>query len=501
MNITAGLSPSVYGYAQPKRLHQKTIDVSQQPDVRFGLANPAQLLTRFVGENGFSAARIAAPLIAASQVLNNHGTNLSYGARAAARNGTTPYDRRMDYYFRDLYMSVVTAFAFEAAFRSMDAWYAVPLTTQQLGLNRLANDYKDLIEQRLGQPLTPELAKKINYDRLPPELHGRLVGSFAKDTSHYLIPELLEADLEKMLDKSADPVEKVRAEVLLKQVYKRLNYPQYLEKYEKGLPAQTREEIAKLLRQAETEAKDALAQQAKQSAQNAKGLSGKLRSFASKAHLEKPEEILEKLISQETLTPEGQKLVQQGWESGLARMAMAQVRKSASWPKLVFNLMVNIVYFGIVGNWFDLHVLQPWQKKISEERGGVHELIGPAYAGLIPGGVAFGLLMSNKAAAKLGLAKAGLTRLTPAVRFLVAGTLGLVTYTASSYGLVMHRLQKLRKEKPVYKPSMPTGMNLEPNRQPVGAPLPFNGPTATPARVSNGFATSLPTGPLQSSAL
>ena len=89
--------------------------------------------------------------------------------------------------------------------------------------------------------------------------------------------------------------------------------------------------------------------------------------------------------------------------------------------------------------------------------------IAPAYAAIIPGALATVALNYVPMISKLG----------PATRFLVAGTAGMAAYVASSYALVMARLQNLRNNQPSQKPAAQTQPNKPASANPTsGGPFP-----------------------------
>ncbi len=408
---------------------------------------------------------ISGALNTASQVLINNGTNISYGVRAAARNGTTPTDRRLDYNFRDLYMSAFMTVAFELCFRTMDTLYTTPLLAKQLQLNMLAKLYEAKLKPQLGSKLTD-----INYNTLPPVLRDRLVGALVKDKSHYLVPALLEKDLQAQLQ-SSDPVLKAQAETLLEHIYRRMDYPTYLKRYKKHQfsPAEM-----DLINEKVNDIHVPVNQELENLTGEAKTLREKYRRFIAPPEVakEKVRELKNEVLAK--IPQHLEEAVRDGWRSRRTLYEMGKICRSAGWPKLTFNLLANILYFGVFANWFDLNVLQPWQKKVADERGGVQDLVAPAYQALIPGALVAGLLGWRKVAAKSYIG-----------RYAVPALAGLATYTAASVIFVKARLNWLRKNRPVYKPSMPVKPQAKGIQQPSNQRAAQTSPNSTTPRLTD----------------
>jgi hypothetical protein len=486
--------------------------------------------------------QIAPPLL-------NNSANLSYLARAGARNGTTPEDRRLDYFWRDAFMTVVTAYFFELCGRAVDANYKAPLLTDTLKLNQLAQLYEEQIQQLHkqsgGSKLSPEALKKLNYNGLDKFMHHRFMTQQLKTDNFRLVPDLIQHDLRDTLEKSdkkltgEDQLKNLQAKVLVAHLRRNLNYQQLLEK--QGIPTPLAEKVMhqvnkewyqkveeKLRNQAGIEAHDPIP-----------FVPGFVRKFYQdvkdenkyQAHTNKKSNALDKAINEvldevlyempkgvgvkeyfdralakfksqsscpdslkatemparlkdsgdilHNIPADARTLLKQAMEARYTQAAIKKVSDSGEWPKLALMLATNIVYFGVIGNWMDFNVIQPWQKKISDERGGVKELIAPAYGAIIPGALTVAGMFKYVMPKVPMLAKMG-----PAMQFMVAGTTGLGVFVASSYGMVMARLNHLRQHD-----------QLNPKLNQLPAQSPAAQPASGPSSVMN--AATAP-GPAQS---
>lgn len=485
-----------------------------------------------------------------SQQLLNNSTNLGYIARAGARNSTTPEDRRLDYFWRDAFMTVVTAYFFELCGRTVDANYASPKMTEALKLNKLAEIYKKQIQEMArksgGGELNTDSMLKINMTGLDKNLHHRFLTQQLKAPNFGLVPELLKQDLNDVLVKSRnelkgdEALKQIQAEVLTSHLQRNLNYQQLLEN--NGVPTAFAEKVMKEINEdlfdkveeklrslASIEKRDNKAgtlhtirnifygildegkymkvvhfgdpdkeEALKKAIQEvvAEKLQGqsnvgvkeyfdkKLASYQAENGCEErlkqakmPAKLKEAVDTLHGLPSEAEKFFTEALHARYTQNTLKKIKNSGEWPKLALMLATNIMYFGVVGNWMDFNVIQPFQKKISDERGGVKELIAPAYGAIIPGALTvWG--MSKFVIPKVPM----LAKMGPAMRFMVAGTTGMGAYVASSYGLVMARLANLRAKD---KLNPPKPNNAQPGKQnPAQGSQGQGGPSAPSMTVS-----------------
>jgi|GEM_PF-6168812 len=438
-------------------------------------------ITNFINGAAFSSTYTTI-----AEEFHKNSANGAYFIRSGARVPFTPEDRRLDYFWRDAAMTVVTAYFFELCFRTVDANYKSPLITKTLQLERLAELYKEQLKRQFPGMNDKDLVK-INYNGLDHVLNHRLLKPQLKVDNFKLVPGLLEHDLEKLFSKDPatltgdEQIKAIQARQVVSHLQRRLNYINYL-KHEKKLSPQ---DATKIVEQVESCYKSVEAQLKKEagfkefknpivdfykSTQYEKKLMELLENSALKndridAALKNVQGVPEKIrvvINSKVHEFAVKDLIKDGIDSKFAQAALKRISSSGEWPKLVLSLVTNILYFGIAGNWVDFNIIQPWQKKISDERGGVKELISPAYAAIIPGALTTAALSYVPMISKLG----------PATRFLIAGTAGMAAYAASSYAFVMARLQNLRKDHPVQKPAAQTQPNKPASANPTsGGPF------------------------------
>jgi len=402
-----------------------------------------------------------------SDVVKDNSANGSYITRAAARNHTIPEDRRMDYFFRDAFMTVITAYFFELCNRTTDAVYKSPKITQVLELNKLAEIYQQELKKK-----HPDLdLKSVNYRGLDDTLRNRLLKASLKTENFHLLPDLLTHDMQALLAKEPhqltgdERIRAIQARTLIPHLQRKLHYKQYLEKQLK-LPEAKVAEVVKGVETCFKEIEEQLKNKAGLKSDGKKwwqGLANVAQSLKYERRFMRLVDSQGEAMTQAVLhqkfshLPQATlKLIEDGLRSKWTQLFLKRIDFSAAWPKMTLTLLSNIAYFGIVGNWLDFNVVQPWQKKISEEHGGVKELVAPAYQALIPG------IITTAGLSYLPLLK----KLGPAARFLITGTTGLAVYCAASYILIMNRLKQVQEkdaakkaaESPAASTPQPTGM-------------------------------------------
>lgn len=361
----------------------------------------------------------------ASQRILSQSMNIGYLARGAYRVHTIPDNRKADYLFRDFYMSIVTAYLIELAFRGAESMYSIPLMTKHLELNRLTSLYPELAQEGLV----------INHRTLPPALLKRMAGSLSKSGNNYIIPRLL-----KDFDKGKLPqlTQAIQVETLGHHIQRRLNFRQYLQDGF-GLTREQSQAIHEVLQSATEEQLSHIPAETRVGNQTMPAKAQHVVEQLMTGNRDKLHGLMEtfehKVLRLQKTLPE---LLMDGLTSRRVEAMISKTQKMGSWPKLVMSVAVNFIYYGWLGNWFDVHKLQPWQKKLVEKRGTAEEVVAPTYLAMIPG------IAALVGASKIKL----LNKLGYISKFAVIGGIGMLTYTGTMLGMIAYRLSKPPKNPP-----------------------------------------------------
>lgn len=460
---------------------------------------------------------------ALTQRILSQSNNIGYAARGVYRVNVVPEDRKAEYLFRDFVMTLVTAYLTELSFRITETFYTVPKLTKVLQFPELSKLYG---EQGMDKALHGSFNNIKNQTWFPTFVQKRLLGSLVKSDSNNLVPELIEREMSDIVDGKRVMKEGMEQhEALIHHLYRRLNFPQYLERLEAmgNITAAEREQVLKIMKSIpkdellasittdlENISKEELTAAIKNGQTAIKTAADELEKKPVKKLLKRNEaiqkqaETVEKLrekaasYSDDVLThyekasPKVRAYVDDFLHSEAVRGAMKTVQKSASWPKMAVSVALSLVFYGIIANKFDVEKLQPWQEKLFKKRGTTEEVITPAYKALVPGILTTVALMAKKSPISLS------NRMGYIGSFAVAGFAGLATYGASWYALFKAASSKDAPIRPK-KPNMAlytatTGKALNPLRraqiftaleeqQNTLSPNPFN--QSAPANIDN----------------
>lgn len=417
-----------------------------------------------------------------SQGLSDNISHINYLTRSAARTPTLPKDRQLDYFWRDTFLSVVTIYAFDASYALVEALYANPEIVRTLGLNKIAESYASELKKAHPSLSTVELAKKYNFSQMPVALE-------AFKTSN-LMDSFVPERFAHTLARNSEPSNSDKMQQLKKHLFRKMHYEQFLADYKKAdldAVGVTAKEIVQHV--------DAVFKAVAPSKKKHDSFKwDKPHTWFNKFYLNSQEEMtlleegrfqravkqhlpehMKKIGAKEQRSEKLEALLLDGLKSKRAMTLLKHLKGSNVLPGFLAGLGINLFYYGMIGNWMDFQVVQPWQKKISKELGGVDKLMGPAYAALIPWAVTFLALKSGPTDIKKMLPELG-----PLQRFALSTTLGLGVYTASTIGFVKARLNHLRAQKhqqmtEVYKPSVVPAHSL-------GVSLQRGLPTAFPLK-------------------
>lgn len=484
-----------------------------------------------------------------TQRILTQSNNIAYGTRGVVRVNSVQKERKLDYFFRDFYMVIATAYLGEMGFRAVDTLYNIPLMTKALKLNKLSN-LKYTVDGALKYP------GANNYTRLPDIVRARLMGSLVKPDSISMVPGLLD----KMAKESGVKLteeEKNQLTILLDHLHKNLNFREYarstfvdtgklqatqLEAIIKhanavgGLEDAAEHELPNLINRVfkapldgqtgikfvrkakpprvellkreldelrehfayaspgEKSLFDKLAADMEKSVgvqklseQEANALHGQVEALCKKVlesrkpHLEQVwKGVLNDLgKSVGVKKTEFLKIAEDAMTSKTTLEALKRIQRSGTWPKMFSSVILNFVFYGMLANFFDVKILQPWQKKMVAQRGGSsQEFIKPGYVSMLTGLPILVLGMSK-------WAPAFVKRMSYFTRFAVVGGLGLTAYTATMVAWIKHIAKKPPKTpagKPQTTPSLPTPAASRPSAQATSVSRPATLPESRPVQ-------------------
>lgn len=358
-----------------------------------------------------------------TQRILSQSNNIAYGTRGVVRVAEVPSDRKADYFLRDFYMVLATAYLGELGFRGVDLLYNIPLMTRTLRLNRLSELYPGA----------------LNYTRMPDVVRERMMGTLVKSDSNYAVPKVLE-ELRASSSKHLTEAEQKQLGILLDHLHKNLNFSEYVS--EKLVQRQhiTPDE-AKLVNNAVKAMAGHVDETMKQHGP-LRELSAEFQEKLANLLKERGDDEALKALHAHPLKEKLLGLVKEGMESHTTLSLLKRVQKSGTWPKMASSVILNFIFYGCLANYLDSKALQPWQKKLVAQRGSSEEIVKPGYLGLIPGLAVLVAGLSDKIAPKF-IQKLGYFN-----RFAVVGGAALLTYTTSMVAMVKHALSKPPKNKP-----------------------------------------------------
>ncbi len=357
-----------------------------------------------------------------TQRILTQSNNIAYGTRGVVRVREVQPERKMDYFFRDFYMVLATAYLGEMGFRAVDLLYNIPHMTRALQLHKLSERYPGA----------------LNYSRMPDFVRARLMGSLVKSSSNYAVPKVLEEIKEKS-GQTLTEAEHKQLDILLRHLHKHLNFEEFVSETlvkQKELTTEEAGLVTKAVKAMTTHVDEAAKKQGVM-----KEVGEEFRQVLAnllKEHADDPAlKALESAAAKEKLM----NLVKEGLESHTTMNIIRRIQRSGTWPKMFSSVILNLIFYGFMANFFDVKILQPWQKKIVKERGTSEELVKPGYQALLPGLLVLIVGLYDKFPTpfrKMGYFS----------RFAAVGGLALATYTATMLYLIKRVLATPPKKAP-----------------------------------------------------
>lgn len=182
------------------------------------------------------------------------------------------------------------------------------------------------------------------------------------------------------------------------------------------------------------------------------------------------------------------RLVYDAMDSKLTAEAIKKIQSSSTWPKTLLTVAFNFVFYGLAASKFDNKVLQPYEKKLVEERGTSQDIVNAGYLALIPGFAVLTQLFDKLTPLN------SIRRMDSLLRFSTVGGAALATFAGSTY-LILQQLLKTPPKNPPKKPALannqpPAAFQLQlPAQFPgkpalVSQPSPFASPSLSRPVVS-----------------
>jgi hypothetical protein len=407
---------------------------------------------------------------------------------------TVPDKRKMDYAWRDLYMPWANAYAMELTYRLAEQVYVSPNFKKFMDLDKIGIKEipAGLSTRMLGSVVNPR-----SYELVPDLLETRELPALEKKLAHLLktapgntaaiqaarqevtqmqvlsnhIRKIVNPEqyIDRYLVGTAKTVTPREARVLksylrfidnLSGLFAKANKDQILDVAIQKIKAQNlpRAKQVELIAKLKDEPLQQLVRRLKDLAKNPlvkdspflKELAGltdaQLIPKIGKAL--KPEVIIEKInkeivmprfIKSKAFTPELGKLMETLAGSKLKQAQLFKVFEGSNfWLKLPLSILGIFLMYGLMANTFDNKFIQPYQREVSKRRGGVREIIPPAFFGILPGAVAF-----------IGVAKLPFVqRLGYIPSFAVAGAAGLAAFFTTAAVGFQYLIRKSAKTNP-----------------------------------------------------
>jgi hypothetical protein len=459
----------------------------------------------------------------ATQRILSQANNLSYAVRDGYRMGSVPEDRKADYMFRHYWMVLNCAMITETGFRATEKFVSFPQITKLLGLNRLkelyGNDPKfknieiqnyrsiediPMLRNRLSgslvkessAPLIPNLirdvdlphatqAEKEQADVLIHHLqkylnfdgHNGFLTELEKDS-----PEVVRMVRERLkaLDTGKSHLGKIKTMMepelgKIAQSYRSL-FPfsqEALAQHAQNNPLKLTEETRKTIQTIITWATEnklipdgALISLQQKLADEKVETIIKAELGPLAAALSKTQEVVKKGVEQleatveKSLADRVKQLFQEGLNSKTIMSELKTIQKSSFWPKMLISNVLTLVFYGIIVSMLDVHVVQPWQKKLYEKRGTTNEVVMPTFISTIPGVAGILGVLSDK------IMPQAIRRMDNLNRFLLASAVGFTAYAGTALFLINRKLKQPPPKPPRPAEPVPSFQGISPLRHP-----------------------------------
>jgi len=180
---------------------------------------------------------------------------------------------------------------------------------------------------------------------------------------------------------------------------------------------------------------------------------------------------LKPLFSKTVNDTDIKRLIAEGVSSKTALTAISKIQKSSTWPKTFATVALNLVFYGFAASLFDNKVLQPYEQKLTKERGTSQEIVSAGYMGLLPGAAVL-TQMFDKTSLPLFRKMGSFTR------FASVGGAALATFAGSTYLILQQMLKNPPKNPP--KQAQPAEQPARPQPMANAAPSPFASMASSP---------------------
>jgi hypothetical protein len=145
-------------------------------------------------------------------------------------------------------------------------------------------------------------------------------------------------------------------------------------------------------------------------------------------------------------------LIHEGVTADKVLGKLRHIQMNCTWPQMAGSVLLTFIFYGTAANFFDVKVLQPWQKKLVEERGTSQAYVKPSYLATIPALATLALGLQNKFQLN------AIRRLSYFNRFAVTMVAMIAAYVGSFLPLLQRELKKTAPQKPAA--SLQTGPTL-----------------------------------------
>ncbi|MGE0200929.1 MAG: hypothetical protein AB7P76_08180 [Candidatus Melainabacteria bacterium] len=444
-------------------------------------------------------------------------TPIGYTVRGLYRTTEVTDDRRLDYWWRDLYITDAMFLCNELAFRLTNKLMDFPQFQRYLELDQLAG--------------VPGMVTRKGKSRFPEALRTRVATSLVRPGSLYLVPDIVEKNLDlapegvdalrNHLIPRLSPEQNIRETVMRANGFRPGRYMEMgadeklLTDLIHEMDHQDRnylETLRKDYRLFDHPRKEALLKAVDED-RLAKTLMNTLAGKKGPGGAELPESLVEtvsrKLRHAKASEAVGQKRVLTDWldnntvfqhlealgqshvldevralpyaddllraiKEGIHSKAVSTVLEKVSkkryWPQLLFTFIAGYLVQGTLMNAVDYKFLQPLEKKLYKKYGTTKPIIPASLWSLIPGGGVFLALLQTRKPLPLTRKLGYLTR--PAL----AGALGLLVYGLSTAFLMFKGLEKMYPQRGQAKNdgSTPLPLPLQPEKNTPEKPAPLS---------------------------
>ncbi len=426
-----------------------------------------------------------------AQTILPHTSNIGYQVRGAYRIETAvPDDRRIDYWYRDMFQPLISTLGIDLAIRMADYYLAFPAYTKALELDKLT----ELYGKKGFEAVKNYSYKDMGRAGLMQHLRERIVHA-SKGGSYDSIPRLFEkADLPGMSDEA-----RKEGQVVAQHLKRRLNYTQYIDdvllpqgslsarnatllkdslyrhNFAEILVKEVEKDLAAFKPAVETLAsKGTLTEKSVEVLKEAfkalhldapemkKGqrLDEVIEALARKNQLEagqktllreglemaskalrhngaKPLDFLKKL-AEEQVGPKIAGFLKEGFQSKEVIRQLKRIKNLNFWPQMLGNVLYSFVIVGTLASAIDVKKIQPWQEKLVKQGYDSNIIMKPAYLSFLPAIGVFAAIHKSKAMKKLGYLK----------HFTATWTAALATYTALTFLWTKHRIKNTKPNPP-----------------------------------------------------